>query len=212
MNIKKLTSILVVCFFLAAWGTRFVILNKNAEKPVIEIYQQNEYVEYGDNFFYRSSGENRNGYSIKVTGAYLMKIDDYLESIDVSYDEYKSKAEEMSETEKNIVLDLHIILKNEGNSDGSFDIFDTRVNASNFCLSNDSILFGLLYPKLNGEFAFKVRENTEYEMRIPYCPEKVDMRVCTYEYAASRDFYLNISQYPVKKMIKLQPKICEQIS
>lgn len=204
MKTKKMATIFIICIILAVWGIRFVSLNINAEQPVIEIYQQGEYVEYGNNFFYRSSGENRDGYSIKVVGAYLMTIEDYLESIGVSYDEYKTKVNEMSDIEKKIVLDLHIVLKNEGNSDGNFDIFDTRVNASNFCLSNDSILFGFLYPKLSGEFSFKVRENTECEMRIPYCPEKVDMRICTFEYAASREFYLNISQYPVKKMIKLQ--------
>lgn len=206
MRVRKAAVISVLCILFAVWCVRFAYLNINTEHPVIEVYQQGEYVEYDDNFFYRSSIEHRNGYSIKVVGAYLVPIKDYLESIGVSYDEYKTKVKETYSVEKEFVLDLHIVLKNEGNTDGNFDIFDTRVNASNFCLSSEGILFGYLYPNLSGEYSFKVRENTEYEIRIPYCPEKVDMQVCTFEYATSRDFYLNISQYPIKKMIKLQIK------
>lgn len=204
MKNKKIIALIVSFMLVAAWGIRFIYLNSTAEKPVIEIYNQGEFVDYGDNFFFRSSTEQRNGYSIKVVSAKLMKIEDFLDEIGLPYSEYQNMVKELSGFEKKYVVDLNVIIKNTNNSAGNFDRLDTRINTSNLCLSCDDVLFDYMYPELQDSYAFKVRENTEYEMHIPYCPEPSDEKACDWQFLTTKDFYLNISQYPVKKMIKLQ--------
>lgn len=196
--------LITICILVIFWGMRFLYLNINTNRPEIEIYQQGEFVEYGDNFFYRSSSEQRNGYSIKVVDAKLMRMEDYLKNIGLSYSDYLKMIEDSSGFEKEYVVDVQIIIKNTNNTVGNFDRLDTRIHGINFCLSCEDILFDYMYPNLKDSYGFKVRENTEYKINIPYCPEAVDIKTCNEKYLMGNNLYLNISQYPVKKMIKLQ--------
>ncbi|MCD7775643.1 MAG: DUF5028 domain-containing protein [Clostridiales bacterium] len=203
-KIKSKTVVILVLVFavIAVWLVRFIYLNVNSEHTVIEIYNQGEFVEYGDNFFYRSR-EQRNGYSIKVVSAKLMTIEDFLPTIGMTYDEYVTMSEEQSTYIVSYVLDVDIILKNTDSTEGNFDRLDTRVNALNFSFQSDDLLFDYMYPDLGGSFSFKVRENTEHEMHIPYVLIESDEQCFDMDSLMKKDLYLNITQYPVKKMIRL---------
>ncbi len=199
----KAIIISAVCIILiAAYFTRFAYLNITAEKPQIKIYNQNEFVEYDNNFFYRNT-ENRNGYSVKVLSAKLLPIKDYLKTINLTYDDYCKMYSEHEHLIKDYILDVNIIIKNTGNTEGNFDRLDTRVNAANYCFQCDDELFSFIYPYLADSFSFKVRENTEYEMHIPFSLIPADEAVLSFDDIKNDDLHLNISQYPIKKMIKL---------
>ncbi len=64
-------------------------------------------------------------------------------------------------------------------------------------------LFNRVYPELTGLNYLKLRENTEFEINLPFCLIPSDEKVINYDDLKNTDLYLNLTQYPIKKMIKL---------
>ncbi len=205
MKVKRILIIAVIVLIFGAWGARFITLNKSAEKQTVKIYNEGEFVPYEKDFFVTERTENRDGYSINVVKSELLPIEDYLKTINVTYDDYVKKVEQSGSTPVQVVLNLHIVLKNEGNTKGNFDMVETRVEGPNFTLQVDDLLFSYTYPNLAGNEYFLLRENTEFSVDIPF-RAAVDAENFTYKFISSKDLYLNITQYPVRKMIKLNTK------
>ncbi len=201
-KIKNISIISLVFVLFCCYIGRVIYINQNVDTYKIEIYKQGDFVEYGDNFF-MTNAEELCGYSIKVTSAKLMKLQDYLESKNLSYDDYIKKIPTNSGYDMKYVLDIGLLIKNIDSKGFGIDMINTRVLASNYGLQCSSFLFNYVYPEHEGFMYLKLRENTEFEISLPYCLIPSDEAVLNEDDLTKDDLYLNLTQYPVKKMIKL---------
>ncbi len=195
---KKICVALLVFFLLCSWIAQVVYVNKNTEKPIREDYEMNEWVSFGNNYFYRSDRENRNGYEITVTNAELVSYDDFIKSRNL-----KVVKNELSFIPEKI-LNVTVIIKNTNNTSSGISMLDTTLNSSVDRLSIDYEIFDALYPQLQGSISFSVKPGTQMEFQFPFAVTNASFQmVYTDKYFHKTDFFLNITQYPVEKNIKI---------
>lgn len=205
MNKKSLT-LLIIILLIFAWGTRFIYLNVSAEKPIIEIYEMGEKVYYGDNFYYYSD-ENRNGYNITVASAKLISYEDYAKENNLKLPELTSESvsgESIYNFRPQYVYNVEVILYNEIMTNGALDMFETLLVSGAVRMRVDETLWTLLYPKLNGSYAFRINDTEKRIYNLPFVIETASQEdIIDFNYLNNNIFYLTISQYPIKKVIKV---------
>lgn len=199
MTKRKWAVLGIAVVLLAAWTVRVVCLNRAAPRSIIETYEMGETVEYGNDFF-NSSRENRNGYKIVVHKASIMPYEEFAQTMQLELPEPDG-------FRSDYVYDVQVTIINDGNSDekNGIDMFNTLLVTSNMRLPIDATLWELLYPQLGRSYTFKLRENTQMDFHFPFVVEtEFDQWVADLDYLQTTPFYLNISQYPHKKMIKIE--------
>ncbi len=196
---KKKIIVSVICIVIVAvWAARVYSLNASTQKPAVKNYNMNEWVQYGDDFFYRSDRENRNGYEIKVTDVNVIKYDDYLKNHNLKV----IKGEGTYTPER--IFDVTVIIKNIDNTESGITMLDTTLNSVNDRLSIDYEVFDALYPQLSGSVSFSIKPGTEMEFHFPFAVSNEEFEeIYTEKYINSASFHLNISQYPIEKNINI---------
>ena len=191
-----ITSVSVILF--GAWLVGVIRLNVAAEKPQKEVYQVGERVYYGNNYFEYSS-EIMDGYSLEVLSAKVYEYDAYLEKMGIETDPTtKWRAE--------YVFDLEIRFYNSGGTDGKGGVpfISTYLASTDDRLTVNSELVGAMYPHLGEDpYGFSIRPETEMILHLPYQMEWISWLYVGDEkdYLEESDFYLNVTQYPVKQVV-----------
>lgn len=196
---KKKLVISVLCILIVAiWAFNVVRVNCDAEKVPKEIHPMGQWVEYGNNFYDKST-ENRMGYSVKVTEATVVPFDDFLKQNNISV----FKDEDVFKPQ--YIYDVTVVIKNEKNTDSGICIMDTTLNSINNIMQVDFDVFDALYPQLNGSISFSVKPGTEMEFHFPFVVANADFeKICDYEYLTNNTFYLSLSQYPIENSIEVK--------
>lgn len=196
---KKWIVISVVSVILfGAWLVGVIRLNVAAEKPQKEVYQVGERVYYGNNYFEYSS-EIMDGYSLEVLSAKVYEYDAYLEKMGIETDPTTAWHAEY-------VFDLEIRFYNSGGTDGKGGVpfISTYLASTDNRLAVNSELVGAMYPQLGEDpYGFSIRPETEMVLHLPYQMEWVPWLYVgdEKEYLEKTDFYLNVTQYPVKQLV-----------
>ena len=196
---KKKISIVVLCILIFyVWAFNIYRVNSTVERVPVKVHSMEQWVEYGDNFYDKST-ENRNGYSVKVVNAKVVAFDEFLKQNNISV--YKD--EELFKPE--YIYDVTVIVKNENNTDSGISMIDTTLNSTNNIMQVDFDVFDALYPQLNGSISFSVKPGTEMEFHFPFVVANADFeKICDYDYLTDNTFYLNLSQYPVENSIEVK--------
>ncbi len=196
---KKKRSIVVLCILIfCVWAFNIYRVNSTVERVPVKVHSMEQWVEYGDNFYDKAT-ENRNGYSVKVIDAEVIRFDDFLKQNSISV--YKD--EELFKPE--YIYDVTVIVKNENNIDSGISMIDTTLNSTNNIMQVDFDVFDALYPQLNGSISFSVKPGTEMEFHFPFVVANADFeKICDYDYLTSNTFYLNLSQYPIENSIEVK--------
>lgn len=195
---KKKCVVLISSVLVIIWMVGVINVNMNVEKVPEKIYPMNVWVKYGDDFYDKET-ENRSGYSVKVTDAYIMSFDEYLEkhNIIIFRDAELFKAE--------YIYNVTVEIKNQDNTESGISMLDTVLSTSNNIMQIDYDVFDALYPQLNGSISFSVKPGTEMEFNFPFVVSNAEFeKKCTYDYFVNNEFYLILSRYPVSKSIEVR--------
>lgn len=171
---------------------RIYYVNKNAPKRNIEIYSVGDWVDLDGDYMW-SEKEDTKGYSVKVDSAKVYTYEDYMKKYDKPEDYF-------ADYSKFNILEISLSLKNEDNTNGGlfikqFNVFPKKLND---CMYYDTELAYLSEPKLQD--GVRIRPNTEYNIVLPY--QLCDGRLNPVK--TEDTYYLLISNYPTKKLIKIE--------
>lgn len=199
--------IVAVCVVAAvAIGVRIWWVNENAYHTPVEKYQMGEWVAYDGCFMDTGLEENNRGYSVRVDGAEVMSMAEYLERYAVN-DIYE---DEVSERQSLVVVTMSF--KNEGNEN------EEQKPAINLIATNlvteDNIEF--LYPLLDlwgsseptvtsldqVPFMFTISADTEYTIRLPFTMG-MDTMMTDWLEIDHDSFYLYVTRGPIQKLIEV---------
>ncbi|RHD74851.1 DUF5028 domain-containing protein [Olsenella sp. AM30-3LB] len=197
-------GILGLSIVLAAIALRIHWVNTNLPEIPVEYYQQGEWVSLGG-AFQVDSGEGTDGYSLLVEKAELTTYDEFLQEHGVEEGTVQRQPEGTHGSAR-CVVDLELRIRNEGNADGSLDVFQMILvpERGNEYLICDVMNQGALWPQTQPGAGMQVsiRPGTEYVAHIPYVfngLEGVYFREVT-----DTDFSLLVSRMPERKMIRVQ--------
>ena len=199
---KKLLKViipLVLVLSAVPISIRIYNINKNIPLPQVLEYKEGDLVPLEEDYFWQIK-ENSSGYIIGVLSSRLETYSDYIH--------------ELGETEEYIdegyrpdfVYILEVLVKNTNTDENigrGFDFIDMRVQSINETMQVNQWIFGLLYPELSGSDGFRVRPGTEKTMTLPFTRAYSENGYGTLDDFSNENFYLLLSMYPRKKIIKL---------
>ena len=181
-------------------GIKIYTINRSVTPVQTSHYNQGIFVPLGEDYFWQER-EKSPGYEVRVDSAQLKTYKEFVED----YGESEEYIEEDYRPE--YVIDLEITVKNTNTeeSDGAkgIDLIQMRVQTINDTFQTHGELFALVRPDLNGQLGFRVRPGTEMSIHLPFTRSYVMDGYESYEKFMSKQYYLLLSMYPVKKMIML---------
>lgn len=204
---KKKVLIISVCSLLVlAWLVRIITLNTSIKRENIAVYEMGSLVEYNKDYFVKSS-EQRDGYKILVKSAKIEKYEDFAAEQGLTLPEKSADDSSHKKFRADYVFDVEATIYNVDNTNenGGIDMFNTILVSSNTRFRIDDTLWSLLYPQLGSSYTFKLRPNTQMDFHFPFVVETSDeQKIIDLSFLKTRQFYLDISQYPTKKMIRIK--------
>lgn len=202
MKEKKCVVCLVAVFLMIVLAVQIVSVNAAAYSFQEQVFPLGEWVPLEGDFFY-SSQEHTEGYFVRVSSAEVMTYEEFVERFHKPFDYF-------GEDSRHDVVVLKVDFKNDGNTQGGVYIRD-------FNLKNE---FRSQYFNTSGHYmaianpgidpaaeGIRIRPGTEASLflvydtlaradRVTYLEEHKDDDILT--------FLLNISLYPVNKMIQIE--------
>lgn len=204
---KKWIKFLIPCaaaaVALSVWGVSFARANDLKYKPVTEIYETGEVVDIGKNYF-DSVQENVDGYTIRVNGAVIRDYKTYIESLggEIDYEEYA----EMGVAPPKYVYDVEVTMTNSDNTEGRINLNWYELQDMSLTLPIDFTLWNLLAPQIAGSSVFTLKQNSEAVIHFPFVEQPMNGMVdedATNKMIENDTFYLCVSHYPVRKLIRI---------
>jgi len=177
-------------------GIRIYYVNVNAIQQQIEYYSINQEVQL-DGCFLDIVEECTNGYAVTVHSAKLTTYGEFAERFEGSPE---PQSYELSSQSKIIELDLTI--KNEDNQDGYIFLKAWGLQSHNDEWIPCTELWGIEFSQANNSFSFALKPNSEMRISVPFETNN-DYELMHGDYPIEDNYYLVISQAPVKKMIKI---------
>ena len=202
-----IASAIILVLLIVLWIVQFNITNSKAIPQLVEYYEPGEYVEIGDNF-YVDAVEQLDGYSIRVNGAKLVNYKDYIENNGGTVD-MSVITEDYPMPQYSILLDITI--KNENNTEGSLMVLKYMLYERALTIPVDFQIWQLIDENFDGYPFLRLVENTEADMIIPFSPNTHDTGTNEGELERrmeEEDFYFCISEFPVRKMIRVPIENC----
>lgn len=194
-------SFLLLLF--SGWGVRVYYVNLNAEQPRKEVYEMNKFVNFENNFIMDSS-ENLNGYSINVMEAKIKSYAEYVSEYREITDSIAEAQNEDNLSHPSYVYDIVVCIKNTTNNKGGINLFLFKLQTDDYYLQVDQKLWELSYPKLEGAMSSRLLENTSLEFHLPFVLTPNIEREFGRTILEKRNYYLVISEYPMKQMIEIK--------
>ena len=207
---KKVAATLLSILILAVF-IRIAYVNINAERPVIQVYEMNTEVFYEDNYF-EYADENRDGYSITVLSAKILKTEDFLKEQNIKELNIPT-GDEYSDWEKYIpeyVYDVTVHIKNTNCKENGIDMFNTVLATDTAVLKVDEHIWDALYPHLGGSLKFALVENSEETIHLPFAisySDACERKAVDNDMLFNCEFQLTISKYPSDIRINIKPSL-----
>lgn len=205
---KKIIAVISAVLLTAAIA-RMAYVNIKAERPDIRVYEMGTQVPYNDNYF-ENEDEQMNGYSITVLSARIVKTEDFLKEHNIADSVTVPPADEATVHNyvPEYVYDVVVNIKNTDNTEGGISMFNTGIISDDIFLRVDHTIWNALYPQLSGSLTFKLIENSDEDIHLPFGIEYYYTNVnkkcaLTVDDLYSRDFQLVISKYPVNQRINI---------
>ncbi len=190
--------ILLVCAALI--GIRIYNVNKDVELPPVEVYPEGEYVALGDNYFWQEN-EMSPGYEVKVISSKVITYESFIK-------EYGAEIDYLDEGYRpEYIIDLEVSVRNnsEDTNDSSrgIDLIQTILESNKRSFQTNSRLLGLCSPNLENQVGFRVRPGTEFHVHLPFTQSPSMDPFTSVRELSEEDYYLVLTMYPVKKVIKI---------
>ncbi len=201
---KKIAVFFLAALLLIVWAFAVWKTNVKAEKPTVEAYSMQEKVAYGKDYF-RRSDNILDGYTVTVLSTEIVPYEEYVQKQKITLPERMTDETGKFLYRPEYVYDVEVRFSNTDNESGAIDMFDTLlVNGDALMLRVDADLWDCMYPQLAGSYSFRLRPHTEMVFHLPFVVEAVYSERYPAERVQNEEMALVISQYPVKKVIKLK--------
>lgn len=207
MKTFKFAVAFLVFLIIGIWLWRIVSLNNNTPRQTVNTFAVGDTVTYGPNYNY-SASEDMSGYAVEVLSANVYGYEDYLLKMNIPIESAYTWHPDFL-----FVVEIRVFnYDNPAENGGVIDLIDTYLASSDTRLSADRELLGKMYPQLgDSPTGFRIRPGTDMVMNIPF---KMDRIAWLYtndeeEYLRTNSFYLNLTQYPVKQVIKMKDGDCQ---
>ncbi len=194
---RILCSVLIIAVLVSLYSWRVYRVNADM-KPFMaqtEYFSINEKIDIGPNFF-DTIAENPDGYFVTVKSCTVTTYGEFI-------DRYHGDME--PEDKSQCVYDIEVEFENTGNTEGYINLARYALQGYGIQAYQDYTLLQIEEPKLQAIPAFKLKEGDTKTYHLPFVASINDERRASNGYlVGARDLFLAISQYPVKKMIKVQ--------
>lgn len=201
---KKLLPISIFLILSLIWGISYYNANKSPYQVPTEYYSKGDIVDIGMNF-YDSSSENPVGYKLQVCNATIKTYRDMLTELGKS-DSAVPPIDEYGYPRADYVYDVELKISNENNKDGYLVLSRYLLIDKALTLEINYELWDILLPDVAGAAAITLKPNTEKIIHIPFTPtgrSQRHYRDTTNQRILNSNFALCISEYPVRKMLRL---------
>lgn len=196
MKKKKYGVAVVVLIIFLCVGLRIYVVNINNPKIPVENYQMGDTVMI-TKAYTQDSDNPRDGYTVKVLGAELMTVNDFMKKYDVN-------SELINESMVKYYYLVSIVMGNTGNTGekgSGISILSFSLLGTIYNIIPSPDIFNLINSDMPGE-AFALRPQTEMEMIIPF-------EIIPTTHVDEKGFRkyppkLQVLEYPVKKLILLE--------
>ncbi len=195
---KRKVLLFVIAGIFIAWFLIVIKVNATCERQVIKEYEIGDIVPFGQNY-YEDEYEIIDGYELQVISANVYKYEDYLSLMSISGDEnaFHSK----------YIYDLEICFYNlDQEGERGINLISTYLASYDNRLAINIDLLTEIYPQLGySPMEFRIRPGTSMVMHIPFQMEPVSSFYVQDEevYFYNNDFYLNVTQYPEKQIVRI---------
>lgn len=199
--IKRIIIWVMSTVMFLAWGSVVLLLNATCERQVVKEYEVGDIVSYGQNY-YEGDYEIIDGYKAQVLTCTIYEYENYLSQMNLSItsDSMHSK----------YIYDLEICFYNdESDGERGVNLISTYLASADNRLAINTNLLAEIYPQLgDSPTEFRIRPGTSMVMHIPFQMEYVPS-LYVYdekEYLYENTFYLNVTQYPIKQVVRISSK------
>lgn len=200
MNKQKVVLTVLMCVSIV-WLFAVIKLNITSEHQVIKEYEIGDIIPYGQNF-YEGDYEIIDGYKAQVLSCNIYEYNKYLSLMNISTTN--------DSTHSKYVYDLEICFYNDGEEgERGVNLISTYLASADNRLAINTNLLTEIYPQLGYcPTEFRIRPGTSMVMHIPFQMEYVPS-LYVYnekEYLYKNVFYLNVTQYPIKQVVRISIK------
>jgi hypothetical protein len=199
LTAKRIMIITACVVLAAAWGVRFYFVNKDIDRPILQVFEKGEEVPIGKDFYHRSD-EDRNGYTFTVLDSELLTIADFMQKYEAA-DEQRELMGEYTD----YVYAVRVSITNHYNMGGEqrgIDLFQTFLQGTDYYLMADTTCFQIANPNINVPgLSFSLRQDSSLEMVIPY--GVMSDRGISIQHLMDDPPKLLISSYPHQKMLRV---------
>ena len=207
-KILLIISAVILAIAIVLWIVQYNITNSKAIPQLVEYYEPGEYVEIGDNF-YVDAKEKLDGYAIRVNGAKLYDYEQFL--IDNGCEDYLNFQKEKNQDYYKYIVVLDISMKNVENYEGSVMALKFALYNGSLNMPVDFTIWDDIDEHFEGYPYLRLIPNSEADMLIPFSPMPLNARTAGDEIERrllEEDFYFCISEFPVRKMIRVPIENC----
>ncbi len=195
----------VIIAFISLCMYNGVRINQDKISPQVEMFSLGDTVNLEENFF-SDATENPNGYSITVNSAELVEYVPFLESFGITTKDF-GYTEGYPAPEYTYLL--HVTVANTDNTEGALMAINYALYDKALKIPVDYSLWSLMDEGFPGEAGFRLRENSQVDITIPFTPMSLDTAIDNEKLSKrmeNSDFYFCVSEFPVRKMVLINQK------
>ncbi len=198
MKAKRFVLILAAAIVLSAlWGWRYVSLNRyyqSLSDRTRQVYPAGEFVSFGTDWVTKDI--TANGYSVRIDDFRILDYEDYIATLDSSYEEPYGKPDKLAL--------VYITLRNDNSTEEGVMLTDLKLHGiDNYVGMNWDILV-MANPVLSGYYGINIAVGKEYQLILPFDLDKEFFGSDTWRDIEGYMFYLHITAYPAEKDIKVR--------
>ncbi len=209
-SLFKASVFLTVAALLVLFGLRVEQVNASALHYPEKRYAMNERIELGGSYFDTLEGEDQQGYSLTIVGAYRMTPNEYL----LAYSD-QGPSSRGGADEKSIVC-LAYEISNHDNEEGVVMLMRHQLVSvsKNISYTYDDELWQAAYPSLyDGGVAqggaFSLKKDSSYIAYVPFSAQKETAYFDTYDKwsrmpISDGSFDLLIANAPVRQFVTIE--------
>lgn len=192
---KKILIIAVAVVLAVGWGIRFYTVNKDVDKPIVQVFSKGEEVPIGQDFF-DYANEDMDGYTVTVLGAELLSVQDFLQRYDAT-----EQAEILGRF-TDYIYTVRVSVANQHNpytDQKGIALQRYALQGTDYILSFEDTCYQIANPGMPGA-SFSLRQGTNMEVTLTF---DVMSKVTGIKHLSDDTPKLLITQYPHQKMITL---------
>ena len=195
MRVRKRVLIICGLILLILYTARVIVVNKNADRVPVYIYDVGETVDFGNDYV-DTVEECIDGYAVQVLGYEVVDTRELYER----YNMGQADEATVKNTPFYCLLKVRIYNKDcDLGEEGGLMLDRYSLMGDNYMALVSENVFCTMYPDMPGT-SFSLRKGTSMEFELPYPNTRTEG--CTKEDMQKKAPMLEISEFPNRKLLK----------